>query len=85
MLSPALFTLYTADCTSADDSNLLIKFADDTSLTGLLRHSHQAYRVAVDDLVSWCDRNFLDLNVSETKELLVDFRDATRMSVILWS
>lgn len=26
------------------------------------------------DFVSWCDKNYLDLNLSKTKELIIDFR-----------
>ena len=76
VLSPALFTLYTADCRSNLDANLLIKFADDTSLTGLVEQDEAAYRGGVQQLVEWCDSNFLALNVSKTKEIVVDFRVA---------
>ena len=31
-------------------------------------------RTAVKDLVSWCNDNFLCLNVSKTKEMVIDFR-----------
>ena len=50
VLSPALFTLYTADCRSNSDANLLIKFADDTSLTGLVEQDEAAYRGGVQQL-----------------------------------
>ena len=76
VLSPALFTLYTADCRSNSDANLLIKFADDTSLTGLVEQDEAAYRGSVQQLVEWCDSNFLALNNSKTKELVEDFRVA---------
>ena len=76
VLSPALFTLCTADCRRNPDANLLIKFADDTSLTGLVEQDEAAYRGGVQQLVEWCDSNFLALNVSKTKELVVDFRVA---------
>ena len=68
VLSPVLFTIYTADCRIREASNLQIKFADDTSLSGLLRNSDDTeYRKAVDELVDWCDRNFLELNVAKTE------------------
>ena len=35
-----------------------------------------AYRGGVQQLVEWCDSNFLALNVSKTKELVVDIRVA---------
>ncbi len=37
VLSPLLFSLYTNDCTSKDPSVKLLKFADDTTLTGLIQ------------------------------------------------
>ena len=71
VLSPVLFTLYTADCKSED---ILIKFADDTSLTGLISNDESRYRESIENLKEWCDNNFLELNVSKTKEVVVDFR-----------
>ena len=76
VLSSELFTLYTADCRSNSDANLLIKSADDTSLTGLVEQDEAAYRGGVQQLVKWCDSNFVALKVSKTKELVVDFRAA---------
>ena len=67
---------YTADCRSNSDSNLLIKFADDTPLTGLVEQDDAAYRGVIQELVEWHDSNFLPLNVFKTKELGVDFRAA---------
>ncbi len=37
VLSPLLFSLYTNDCTSKDSSVKLLKFADDTTLIGLIQ------------------------------------------------
>ena len=67
MLSPVLFILYTEDCRSEDDKTPPSKFADDTSLSGLLEEDEAAYREAVTKFVNWCDSNFLDLNISKTK------------------
>ena len=75
-MSSELFTLYTADCRSNSDANLLIKSTDDTSLTGLVEQDEAAYRGGVQQLVKWCDSNFVALKVSKTKELVVDFRAA---------
>ena len=36
------------------------------------------YRRAVEHLVSWCDTNFLELNVSKTKEIVFDFSTGGR-------
>ena len=72
--SPALFTIYTADCRCPSDRAIQIKFSDDTSLTGLISTDDSSYRAAVDHLVGWCDQNYLQLNVGKTKELIVDYR-----------
>ena len=39
-----------------------------------MERDEAAYRAGVQELVEWCDSNFLALNVSKTKELVVDFR-----------
>ena len=45
VLSPLLFSLYTNDCTSSDPSVKLLKFADDTTVIGLIRDGDEsAYR-----------------------------------------
>lgn len=74
VLSPALFTTYTAACRTADPCNVQIKFADDTSLTGLIKSDEVSYRSAVAELVDWCDRHYLQLNITKTEEMLIDFR-----------
>ena len=72
MLSPLLYSLSTHDCTAMHDSNSLVKFADDTTVVGLITDD-TAYR-EVRDLAEWCQDNNLSLNVSKTKELMVDYR-----------
>ena len=77
VMSPALFTLYTSDCQLTDSSGnvVQIKFSDDTSITGLISQNDEgAYREAVTKMVTWCDENFLELNVKKTKEVVIDFR-----------
>ena len=75
VLSPLLFTLFTNDCVSKNDSIKMIKFSDDTTLEGLISDDDESfYRKEVEDLVRWCDANNLELNVSKTKEIVIDFR-----------
>ena len=74
VLFPALFTLYTSDRRCDEESALQVKFSDDTSLAGMIIGDENTYRTAVKDLVSWCNDNFLCLNVSKTKEMVIDFR-----------
>jgi hypothetical protein len=57
------------------DSNTIIKFADDTTVVGLVpKNNETAYREEVRDLAVWCEDNNVSLNVSKTKKLIVDYR-----------
>ena len=57
------------------DSNTIITFSDDTTVVGLITDNDEtAYREEVRDLSVWCQDNNLSLNVSKTKELIVDYR-----------
>ena len=74
VLSPLLFYLYTKDCTSKVSSVKLLKFADDTTLIGLIQDGDEsAYRQEVKELAVWCSLNNLELNTHKTVEMIVDF------------
>lgn len=65
VLSPLLFTLLTHDCTA----NHIIKFADDTTVVGLITNGDEsAYRDEVETLMTWCNSHNLSLNTGKTKE-----------------
>jgi hypothetical protein len=75
VLSPLLYSLFTHNCMANCDSNTIIKFADDTTVVGLIPNNDEmVYREEVRELVVWCQDNNLSLNVSKTKELIVDYR-----------
>ncbi|KAI4905235.1 hypothetical protein NFI96_008737, partial [Prochilodus magdalenae] len=75
VLSPLFYTLYTHDCTTTYSSNTIIKFADDTTIIGNITNDDEGpYREEVKLLTEWCAANNLSLNVSKTKELIIDFR-----------
>uniref|UniRef100_A0A9J7Z4K7 Reverse transcriptase domain-containing protein n=1 Tax=Cyprinus carpio carpio TaxID=630221 RepID=A0A9J7Z4K7_CYPCA len=75
VLSPLLFTLLTHDCTPSHNSNLFIKFADDTTVVGLISNRDETnYRSEVSRLAGWCSDNNLSLNMEKMKEIVVDFR-----------
>ncbi len=75
VLSPLLYSLYTHDCMASHSSTSIVKFADDTVVLGLINNDDEtAYLDEVERLTSWCQDNCLSLNVSKTKELIVDFR-----------
>ncbi len=63
------------DCTSRDPSVKLLKFADDTTLIGLIQDGDEsAYRQEVKELAVLCSLNNLELNMLKTVEMIVDFR-----------
>ena len=71
VLFPVLFTLYTNDCTGTENT-IFIKYSDDTAfvdLSNFIPHYIEAGR-----FTTWYKINFLDLNVTKTMELLIDFR-----------
>ncbi len=75
ILSPLLYSLYTHDCTATNSSNVIVKFANDTTVIGLINENDKtAYREEVSTLTKWCQENHLSLNIDKTKELVVDFR-----------
>ncbi len=75
VLSPLLFTLLTHDCTAKFSSNHIIKFADDTTVVGLISNNDEMhYREEVAQLAERCVANNLSLNVEKTKEVVMDFR-----------
>jgi gmma-aminobutyric acid receptor subunit gamma/cGMP-dependent protein kinase 2 len=75
VLSALLYSLFTHNCVAKHESNTIIKFADDTTVVGLITDNDEmAYREEVRKLAVWCQDNNLSLNVSTTKELIVDYR-----------
>ena len=78
-LSPLFFTLYTHDCVATHPTTIIGKFADDTVVVGLISNNNEtAYREEVENLTSWCKENNLLLNVTKTKEMIMDFRRSKR-------
>uniref|UniRef100_A0A1A8FC25 Reverse transcriptase domain-containing protein n=1 Tax=Nothobranchius korthausae TaxID=1143690 RepID=A0A1A8FC25_9TELE len=75
VLSPLLFSLYTNDCTSKDTAVKILKYADDTTVIGLIQDGDEsAYQREVERLVVWCSQHNLELNTLKTVEMVVDFR-----------
>ena len=75
VLSPMLYSIFTYDCVALHDNTVIIKFADDTTICGLIsKNDESTYRAQVESTVKWCDENNLTLNVAKTKEIIIDFR-----------
>lgn len=74
VLSPLLYSLCMHNCVATFDSNSIVKFANDTAVVGLISNNDEkAYLEEVGCLTRWCQDNNLLLNVSKTKEMLVDY------------
>jgi hypothetical protein len=72
VLSPLLCSLFTHNCVAKHNSNTIIKFADNTTVVGLITDNDDtAYREEVRELAVWCQDNNISLNVSKIKELIV--------------
>ena len=52
----------------------MYKYADDTARAGLCTANDLSYWQKIRDFTNWCSNNYLELNVSKTKEILIDFR-----------
>ena len=75
VLSPTLCTLYTNDYPVKHSDTPLIKFGDDSAFRGLFTNGlDRNYIEEVHRFVKWCEENYLILNVSKTKETIIDFR-----------
>ena len=62
VLSRLLFSLFAHDCMAMHASNSIIKFADDTTVVGLITNNNEtADREQVRALGVWCQENNLPL------------------------
>jgi hypothetical protein len=67
VLSPFLHSLFNHDCMDIHDSNTIIKFANDTTVLGLITDNETAYREEDRDLAVGCQNINLSLNVKKNK------------------
>ena len=74
VLSPLLFVLYTNECRSHHQGRHIIKFADDSVIVSLLSNTDPDLGPIVSEFADWCKSSFLEINVSKTKEMTIDFR-----------
>ena len=56
-----------------------MKFADNTELVGKICNDEDAlHHKQIENVVNWCDKNYLYLNVCKIKEMCIDFRKNQR-------
>jgi hypothetical protein len=73
-----MYSLFTHDCLAKHTSNSIIKFADDTTVVGLITNNDETAYREVKALGVWCQVNNLSLNTNKTKEMIVDFMKQQR-------
>ena len=71
VLAPVLFTLYTNDCMGTNITPF-IKYSDNIALMDF-SDDDTTYFNKVSRFTVWCKETNLDLNVSKTKEMVIDF------------
>ena len=80
VLIPVLYSLFTHDCVAMHASNSIIKFADDTTVVGLITNNDDSEEGGGEgprSVVSGVSK-INSLNVNKTKEMIVDFRKQQR-------
>lgn len=73
MFWPLCPTLSTHMTVYSHTTTSIVKFADDTVVQGLISNNNQdAYRDEVEKLTAWCQANCLSLNISKTKDVVIE-------------
>ena len=73
-LFPLLYNLFTYDCGVTNSLSVMVKFADDTTLSELTtNYDDFEYRNEVVELMQWGNANNLILTVEKMKEIIADF------------
>ncbi len=57
-------------CQSKHENRTILKFEDDT----VIGDNESSHGSVIDEFVTWCDESFLELNISKTKDIIIDFR-----------
>ena len=81
--SPLLYIIYTNDCQAKQPNCIIVKYADDTAILGLMNvfdDTLDKYFNEIEKFMEWCQNNKLELNVSKTKEQIFDFARQNRIT-----
>ena len=75
VLAPLLFSLYTSNSRSSNESCSTVNFADDAVLIRLISDDDSSkYVNEINTFATYCKTNFLELGVRMTKEIIIYFR-----------
>ena len=76
VLSPFLFTLYTTDFQYNTRLSHPQRFSNDMAVVWCISEvQEEGYRALVDNFVEWTGQNHLWLNISKTREMVIDFKE----------
>ena len=62
------------------DNRTIIKYADDSVVVSLLRDNETSLGPLINESVCWCEESYLQVNISKTKDMLIDFRRKNHMN-----
>ena len=72
VLGQILFSLMVNDICAADEkNNLLVKFADDITVTVPVRNGKHSASLEVNNMRDWCKKNYMSLNLPKTWEMVI--------------
>ena len=76
-MGPFLFSLMINDLTVKDpDNNLLVKFADDMTVSAPVQENHDTASAEVDNIEKWIEANRMSLNLTKTWEMSISGKSA---------
>lgn len=58
-------------CQSSYKNKGTIKYADDSVIVSLLQEDEISHGPAVDDFVHWCEKSYLQFNISKIRSLIL--------------
>ena len=72
VLGPMLSSLMVNDIYASDEkNNLLVKFADDITVTVTFRNGKDSASLEVKNMKDWCKKNYTSLNLPKTWEMVI--------------
>ena len=73
LISTFIHCIYTNALLLSSENCMIIKYADDTVVIGVISNNNEGeYKSTIDYVSHWCSDNFLNLNASKTKEIVFD-------------
>ena len=76
-MGPFLFSLMINDLTVKDpDNNLLVKFADDMTVSAPVKENYDTASAEVGNIEKWTEANRMSLNLTKTWRMIVSGKSA---------